>query len=172
MDTFKEWNLRQKHLQTLLRKKADIHEIIAIASLQHQATHVAAMNSSNPEAMPTAEDELWNALDEEIFRHIPTKSIYSVAWHLWHSARIEDITVNFFITQMPQIHENYKKALGVPFIDTGNAMDLKHMQQFSAKINMSALYEYRVAVGRRTQEAIQRLTIDVLEKKYPRKVCG
>jgi hypothetical protein len=164
MDTFKAWNARQKQLQALLRSKADIHDIIDLISLQHQAAHVAAINASTPEQISTAEDELWAIIDEENFRSIPTKSIYSVAWHLWHSARIEDITANSFISNKPQILEKYQKALNVPFIDTGNAMDLAKMQLFNTKINKMALYEYRVAVGRNTQADIHTLEPELLKK--------
>lgn len=162
MTSFKAWNLQQKRLQSLLRGMTDLHQTVLAISRQHQLAHASAMC---PTAESTFEDALWNQVDDVLFRRIPEKSIYSIAWHLWHSARIEDITANSFITHQPQVHQQFKKRLKVAFDDTGNCMQLEEMKAFNQKIDMEALHEYRIAVGRRTHAAIEKLTFETLNTK-------
>jgi uncharacterized protein YuzE len=116
---------------------------------------------------PTFEDELWTNLLEDDFRRIPNKSINSIAWHLWHSARIEDITVSFLIAKLPQVleTENFDKTLNIDFKDTGNSMGIEEMKILSVKINMEELKQYRIDVGKRTQETIKSFTPEILNTK-------
>jgi hypothetical protein len=160
----KAFNETQKKLQSIILKKTEIKEKIALILRQHELVHPARMAGLQ---FKTYEDELWDALSEEDFRKIPAKSIYSIAWHLWHSARIEDITANFFITGKPQVLETgrFDKSLGVPFKDTGNSMNLEEITILSSRIRLDILKEYRIEVGRRTRVAIQQLTPEMLDTK-------
>ncbi|MFQ6088944.1 MAG: DinB family protein [Candidatus Methanofastidiosia archaeon] len=163
-NTIKSWNEMQKKLKTVILTKKNINKTINIILIQHQLVHASEMvNLDNT----TFEDELWTNLSEDDFRRIPNKSINSIAWHLWHSARIEDITVSFLIANLPQVleTENYYKTLNIDFKDTGNSMNIEEMKILSTKINMEELRQYQIAVGKRTQEIIKSFTPEILNTK-------
>ena len=64
----------------------------------------------------TFEDELWEDMDEFSFRTMPSpKDEMTIAWCLWHSARIEDITMNILVTGGKQIinTDNYIEKMNV-----------------------------------------------------------
>ena len=51
----------------------------------------------------TFEDELWKELDENTFRTSINKKGRTVAYGVWHSTRIEDITMNLLVAGEEQI---------------------------------------------------------------------
>lgn len=163
-NTLKSWNETQKKLKSIIYTKTNINETRSIILIQHQLIHASEMVNLD---YPTFEDELWTNLLEDDFRRMPNKSINSIAWHLWHSARIEDITVSFLIAKLPQVleTENFDKTLNIDFKDTGNSMGIEEMKILSAKINMEELRQYRIDVGKRTQETIKSFTPEILNTK-------
>ena len=81
----------------------------------------------------------------------------SIAWLLRHVARGEDIGVNRFATDGPEVFDEggWQKRLGVARRDTGTGMTSEEVSDLSARIDLSALREYWSAVGRRTVEVIR-----------------
>ena len=81
----------------------------------------------------------------------------SIAWILWHVARAEDIGVNRFATDGPEVFDEggWQKRLGVARRDAGMGMTSDEVSDLSARIDLSALREYWSAVGQRTVEVIR-----------------
>jgi hypothetical protein len=160
----KSWNETQKKLRSIILKKTKFDEALQLMLRQHQLVHAAEMTGCD---VPTFEDQLWSDMTEAAFRKTSDKSIYSIAWHLWHSARIEDITVSFLIADCPQIleSENFLSRLSITFEDTGNSMNSKEINKLSSQIPMQELRQYRIAVGKKTQYIMKRLTPELLYKK-------
>jgi hypothetical protein len=118
-------------------------------------------------AEPTLEDAIWKKGDPALFVRSTEKSIYSAAWHLWHSARIEDICAHAFINGKEQVLETkgYRRSLGVKRIDTGNSFDSREMEKFNRTIDLGQLRKYRVEVGRETRAMLKGLAIETLKRK-------
>ncbi|WP_010244272.1 hypothetical protein [Acetivibrio cellulolyticus] len=156
------WNEQFKILQDTWPKPDDFENCINMFLILHGMVHslqVSALGFS-------FEDELWGNMNEAAFRRF-FKGEQSIAWKLWHSARIEDITMNILIANNSQvlINEGWTEKLGVNFYDTGNAMDENEIVQLSNSLDINALQEYRNSVGLKTIEIVKGLNPEDLKKK-------
>jgi hypothetical protein len=165
VDNNKElWNSQQKELRDFLSKKDKFHEAIKICLEQHLMVHSSEMSQANT---TTFEDELWEGLEERIFRGKLTEKDDTIAWNLWHITRIEDITMNILVEGGTQVinTEGWLTKMNLKVCDTGNAMTNEEIIDFSISVNMEELKRYRVAVGRKTREIINGLTPSDLKRK-------
>jgi hypothetical protein len=162
----KEWNPKQALLRKILLKPEKFNEAIKLCLHMHSLVHASEMSKSN---CTTYEDKLWDRLNEEVFRVTPaSKSARSrtIAWNVWHMTRIEDITANILIANATQILTNdWLRKVNTTIQDTGNAMTRDEIADFSQRLAMKELRNYRIAVGRKTQETIGQLDIDDLKRK-------
>ncbi|WP_218241002.1 hypothetical protein, partial [Pseudomonas sp. 2822-17] len=70
---------------------------------QHSLLHASSVGKMPQD---TLADFLLNELDENIFRQYPVNSPdtkNSIAWHLWHITRIEDMTMNILVADKQQV---------------------------------------------------------------------
>jgi hypothetical protein len=132
-------------------------------------THHAMLHSAKTAQTEnwSFEDEVLNDMTEALIRRIPKNQEHSVAWCIWHIARIEDVTMNLLVAGSPQIlhRDDWLERVKSPFRDAGNEMDEKSMASLSATIDIEALRAYRVAVGRRTREIVTQLQPEELKQK-------
>ncbi len=105
-------------------------------------------------------DAVLAGVTEEQYRVILKGQEHTIAWLLWHMARCEDITMNLLVAGTSQVllQDDWLKKLGVNVVDTGNAMNQEEILRFSEQIDIPALREYRLAVGKRTRHIAQGLT--------------
>ena len=157
------WNQQFKVLQDTWPKPDNFETCIEICVNVHAMVHAAEMSNTG---LWSLEDELWDRMSEPAFRKIHNDD-QSIAWKLWHSTRIEDITMNILIAGEPQIlySGNWLEKMGISVHDTGNAMDQKEIEVFSNSIDMQALRDYRIAVGRKTRNIIKSLKAEDLKKR-------
>jgi hypothetical protein len=82
----------------------------------------------------------------------------SIAWLLWHVARAEDIGVNAFAYDRPQVLDegDWAKRIGSGRRDLGTSMTSDEVTAFSEHSDVGALREYWRAVGARTLETVKR----------------
>ena len=162
--SLREWNARQKILRYDLESGQNFEAAIPLFLEQHSMVHSSEMAQSDYESFA---DEVWEDLTAESFRRIPPPEEYSIAWVIWHMARIEDITMNMLVAGKPQLahEENWLLRIKSPVVDTGNAMDKQAVYLLSASVEIDILRAYRVAVGRRTREVVQALTAEDLKRK-------
>jgi hypothetical protein len=113
------------------------------------------------------EDAVLNDMTEEQIRRIPRNCEHSIAWCIWHIARIEDVAMNLLVAGRPQIlhRDDWLERMRMTVGDTGNAMDEQGVAALSAAIDVEALRAYRLAVGRGTREMVQRLQPEALKQK-------
>ncbi len=116
------------------------------------------------------EDELLKDLREQTMRLYPVStpgSSNSIVWHLWHSARVEDITVNMLIAGGEQVlhKQHFAGRLGTDVHHSGNGMAAQEMERFSIKVDIPALRAYRSAVAFRTREIIGSLQPEQFKEK-------
>ena len=113
------------------------------------------------------EDEVLRDMTEDAIRRVPQECEHSVAWIMWHLARIEDITMNLLVAGSSQVlyQEGWFDRIKAPIHHAGNVMDQKAVADLSAAVEVDALVAYRRAVGRRTREVVKGLQAEELEQK-------
>ena len=104
-------------------------------------------------------DELLVGLTDEQVRRRPHPAVNTIAWLLWHMARGEDIGVNRFAADQPQVldGEGWLARLDGGRRDIGTGMDDAEVDALSARVDAGALRSYWDAVGRRTRAVVEGL---------------
>lgn len=130
--------------------------------------HAAVHESSNPGSRPvTYEDEVWQDLDEITARTAVNGKGRTVLYGMWHSARIEDMTMNVLVDGKNEIfdREDWRGRMGVSLRDTGNSLIPDQILTFSHDMDIASLRAYRTAVAERTREIISRLSCPDMKRK-------
>jgi hemolysin-activating ACP:hemolysin acyltransferase len=155
---------QQTELRRLLTDPDQFESAMKLFFEQHASLHSAKVSDLG---VWSYEDALLDDLSGEQFRRIPNHCEHSIAWCIWHLARIEDTAMNILIADSPQVfHEGaWQAKTNIAFIDCGNEMDAAATEHLSEQINLQALRAYRLAVGRRTQEIVAALRPDDLKQK-------
>lgn len=163
LDMGKGYNLKVDALRKLLRARKTFDSAMELALEIHAITHTGKVSSSEA---PTFVDNLPNGLEDEDYSVMPTKKDETIAWHLWHIARIEDLAGNLLVMGQDQIlNDDWIARLNVNVRDTGNAMTDMQIIQFSTQVSKTELINYRNAVGCQTRKIIKSLTPDDLKRK-------
>jgi hypothetical protein len=160
----KAWNERQKHLQEALANPGNASLALELFLYQHALLHAQPVSGVQE---LTFDDQLWQEMDDDDARRIPEGMEHSIAWCIWHIARIEDLTMNILVAGQEQLFtkHGWLERLNVPYRDTGNAQPVSDTAQLSAAIDLPGLRQYRMAVGQRTREIVQALSPAVLREK-------
>lgn len=150
------WNENQKALRLALTHPEQYGNGLELFREQHGMVHAAAVAGKSA---PTFEDEVWDGLSESAARTVPPGGEHSIAWMTWHITRVEDLTMNLLIAGAEQVftRDAWRARLRTGVVDSGNAMDAQEMTAFSASVDLAALREYRLAVGRQTRVVAARL---------------
>lgn len=161
----KPWNKDIKQLREIILKQDKMEESKSLTLSLHSMVHSSEMSGL---MIKTFEDELWEDLDEHTFRSATNEKGRTIAYGLWHSTRIEDITMNMLVSGDEQVFilGNWKEKINSTIVDTGNAMTGDEILEFSKNINMLELKNYRIAVGRKSQEIIRNLTNGDMKRKF------
>lgn len=159
----KLWNERLQKLHRAL-SAGDHKKVIDLFMVQHAMVHSAGMSKSK---LWSFEDEILNDLTAEQVRCIPPNGEHSIAWILFHVARIEDIAMNTLVAGTPQlfVREGWANKLKVAVRHSANKMDGRSVAALSAQIDIVALRSYRQSVGRRTREIVRKLKPEELRQK-------
>jgi len=162
-DIGKDYNLLTDNLRKLIKPLKTFDSAMELALEIHAITHTGKVSSSNAQ---TYCDDLLSGLGNEDFSVMPTEKDKTIAYHLWHIARIEDLVGNLLIMKQPQIfNDEWMTRLNVSIKDTGNAMDSQQIIDFSERINTQELVNYRNAVGCQTRQNLKSLTPKDLKRK-------
>lgn len=160
----RKWNVRQKKLLTLLSASNSYSQAIQLFLEQHAEVHSSVMSSSG---ILSFEDEVLVDLTDVQMRKMPDRMDHSIAWIIWHLARIEDVTMNMLVAGTEQLfsRDDWKRKLGISALHTGNAMPKSEITGLSKIINIDNLRNYRVAVGRQTEKIAKQLDPGELDQK-------
>jgi DinB family protein len=111
---------------------------------------------------------LFAELAEPQLRTRPHPGVNTITWLVWHSARIEDLAVNRFLSDRRQVlDEGWLERLAVPRRDVGTGMTDAQVDELSALIDLPALKGYWDAVTARTLEVVTTLRRSDLEAPVP-----
>lgn len=160
----KQWSKRQKEFRKILLSFEGHKNAIELFMVQHGVLHSSEVDESLPWSF---EDDVVSDMTEDQIRRIPVNCEHSIAWLIWHIARIEDVTMNMLVAGDPQLlhHDGWLERMEVTPRDTGNAMTEEGVVDLSNTVDLEELRAYRVAVGRRTREIVNRLSPEDLKRK-------
>lgn len=80
-------------------------------------------------------------VDDDEMRRRPHPRCNSIAWILWHIARVEDAGLNRFVADDPQVFDEggWAERMNVPLRHHGSGMTLAEVDDLSARIDLAAL---------------------------------
>lgn len=89
----------------------------------------------------------------------------SVAWLVWHTARVEDLCINRVVVDRPQVLDagGWVARMEVPWRDIGSGMPSSEVDDLSARIDLAALWGYWDAVGEQTTRLLRELSAEHLD---------
>lgn len=91
-----------------------------------------------------------------------------LCWYFWHTYRIEDIVSNILMADQEQIfNSEWQRKINSPITDTGNALELDEVKDFGKSLNIEALREYMIAVGKNTRKIIENLELEQIKSMVP-----
>ena len=159
------WARQQQTVRRLLELRR-IDDALRLWLRQHAMLHTAAMAQHGGWSF---QDEVVEGLTEAQLRWQPTAGTNSIAWLIWHIARIEDVTMNLLVAGRPQVLDepDWVARLGLTHHDVGTAMGDSEVGEISGQLNLAALQGYRIAVGRRTRTIVSNLEPQDLERAVP-----
>ena len=107
----------------------------------------------------TFADDLMAGLSPAQVRGRPQPGVNPITWNVWHAARVEDVGVNAFIADRPQVMHSgaWLDRLKSSRRDVGTGMTDAEVDALCGAIDLDALREYWEAVSRATLEVVESL---------------
>lgn len=106
--------------------------------------------------------------DWEVDLHYAGTKTVPMCWQFWHTYRIEDLVSNILMKNQDQIFNNaWQKKIGATITDTGNALELDEAIAFGKAIDVEALRDYMIAVGKNTRKILAELTLEEIQSMVP-----
>lgn len=104
---------------------------------------------------------------EEDLHYAGTNTV-PMCWQFWHTYRIEDLVSNILMANQNQLFDGeWQKRIGANITDTGNALELDEAIAFAKGINVEALREYMIAVGKNTWKILENLSLEQIKSMVP-----
>ena len=114
------------------------------------------------------QNELVPREDYDVDLHYAGTRTVPMCWQFWHTYRIEDLVSNILMANQDQIfNEEWKRKIGASITDTGNALELDEAIAFGKGINVEALHEYMITVGKNTRQILEKLTLEQIKSMVP-----
>ncbi len=156
----KEWSDLNKKMQLLLRKKDTFKDGISVC-LELRNT------------LSDAVEKLCGKLSDEQYSLMPYPDANgyhckTIAYSIWHMARIEDITAHTLICGDKQVlfRDDYLKASCSPITTTGNELVKNEITAFSQSLNITGLLRYAADVKASTDELLSRLSYEDSKRRF------
>jgi hypothetical protein len=152
------WNDRHKRLRHALERTGDRKAASELFLAQHSAVHSTRLSRPHVHSFG---DEILNDLSLKAWRFIPQNGNHSIAWIIWHLARVEDVTMNLLVADSDQIlfSGDWLDRLQIRDVHTGNGMTDHEVVSLTDEINIRALEGYRLSVGRQTRKIVKKLKV-------------
>jgi hypothetical protein len=160
---YRAWNNEHALLRQQLEQDKNYPAALETFLRHHAAVHAVELDLSGGWSCA---DEILAGLNESQMRAVPQGGEHSVVWALWHIARIEDVTLNILLADAPQVFQSqgWQKKVGSPYDNVGNEMSPEEIVRLSEAVDLKALMDYRLTVGRRTREIVRSLNFAELQK--------
>lgn len=106
--------------------------------------------------------------DYDVDLHYAGTRTVPMCWQFWHTYRIEDLVSNILMVDQEQIfNRDWQIKIGSSITDTGNALELDEAIVFGKEINIKALHEYMIAVGKNTRHILENITLQQIKSMVP-----
>jgi hypothetical protein len=157
-------NSEIKKIKSLLSKPKTFEEGKNEFITLHSKFYSSEMSQNKAE---TYQDMLLSNLSDYIARTAVNEKRRTILYGLWHSTRIEDITMNMLVCHSKQIYQsnNFKKKINAGIDHTGNSLSEEEILGMSIRIDMQALLKYRLSVGKQSQKIISTLNFGDLKRR-------
>ena len=156
----KEWSEINKEMQLLLRKRDTFSDGIE-----------ACLKLRN--ALSDAVKELCGRLCDEQYSLMPypnAKGYHckTIAYSIWHMARIEDITAHTLTADDTQVlfRDNHLEEIGSPIITTGNELVGDEIITFSKGLNSAGSLRYVGDVRASTDELLRDFSFEDTKRRF------
>ncbi len=106
-----------------------------------------------------------NGTDEQL-HFVPEQGSHSIAWCLWHTARVEDLIISRVTAQPPVWSEEWAEHTGLPYEGFGTGMSDEDARQVRVA-DIAALSGYQDAVFEQTARFLANATDEDLEREIP-----
>ncbi len=155
----------------------DIDRIRELALEVHSMVHLAEISGKNEKTIADYvfdymlngnQNTLVPREDYDVDLHYAGTRTVPMCWQFWHTYRIEDLVSNILTANQEQIFtEDWQRKIGSSITDTGNALELDEAIAFGKELNIEALREYMIVVGKNTREILKRLTLEQIKSMVP-----
>lgn len=153
---------KHKELNKIIRKTNEIEHAQKLFLEIHSNLHLSKISDTEQNEV----DKLIDDLHHEEYAIMPTSKDDTIAWVLWHIARIEDLTMSFLVACGEQLFDDaWKEKINAPIADTGNALTEDEIMDLSKSLNIKELLNYRNEVGKRTRNIVMGLTSEDMKRK-------
>lgn len=150
-----------KELNTIIRKLDKLADAKQLFFELHSKLHLSSMTGTEKNDV----DYLLNDLVPGEYNIMPTSNDETIAWALWHIARIEDLTMGILVADGNLLfNDEWKRQLNVSISDTGNALSDDEIMELSRQLNSKELISYRNAVGQRTRDIVRSLSANEMKR--------
>jgi hypothetical protein len=159
-----------KELNKIIRKQDSLEASKKLFLDLHKKLHLSNISEGEENEV----DRLFSDLEAWEYAVMPTSKDETMAWVIWHIARIEDLTMGILVSGEDQLfNDEWKMRMNAPIIDTGNALDDDGIMKLSKRLQVDELINYRSAVGKRTRQIVaslqsgdmvRKVTSDAIEK--------
>lgn len=106
--------------------------------------------------------------DYDVDLHYAGTRTVPMCWQFWHTYRIEDLVSNILMADQEQMfNRDWQIKIGSSITDTGNSLKLDEAIAFGKDINIKALREYIIAVGKNTRNILENITLEQVKSMVP-----
>jgi hypothetical protein len=112
---------------------------------------------------------LWEHVPGDMMRRRPHPRVNSIVWNIWHLTRVEDVGLNRFVADLPQVFDDgdWMQRLNIAWRHYGTGMTSAEVDELNERIDIAALREYSGAVQERTRSIVQQLQQESLSEVVP-----
>lgn len=151
-----------KELNSIIRKNGELEHAKDLFLEIHAKLNLSEVSGTASNEV----DELLTDLKLNEYTIMPTAKDETIAWVLWHIARIEDLTMNMLVAGKDQIfNDEWKENLNISIVDTGNALSDDEIMELSRTININELLAYRNEVAKSTRQIVKSLNPEDMSRK-------
>ncbi len=106
--------------------------------------------------------------DYDVDLHYAGTREVPLCWQFWHTYRIEDLVSNILMVNQAQIfNAEWQRKIGACITDTGNALEFDEAVEFGKGIDVLALRDYMITVGKNTRRILNELTLEQIQSLVP-----
>ena len=155
-------SVQHKELNSIIRKSSETQRSKDLFLQIHAKLHPSVVSDTDRNEV----DNLLCDLKQNEYAVMPTRKDETIAWVLWHIARIEDLTMNILVAREEQVfNQDWRERLNSRITDTGNALTDDEIMELSRTINTEQLICYRNAVAHKTRDIIRSLSAADLKRR-------